>query len=593
VLLFIRGTSTTTVDSTTPPKECLKQVEDLKAAVKKLAGSNRIVVPDAAQDAAIADFRYQKAADAFEALKQVVDAPTLKFLNQLEPELQQITSKFEEIKKTPEYTFIRMIFNNTAEAAANATELLPNKAEFALKVTELGYNPKNTTYLKYLIDYANEIDSFDISIGIYKQLFQKMKENKQLLGPETFLLFYCLDLDFKEEEFGRQSEEIKEEYFQFSQIITKYKDDRVKSMVADIGNFTPSKFREMGEGFSDNVLSFFLPEIILKYYTPPIPRKVANLIEIFKGLPYNDNDCVAIDILYHELSKHNQEETFEAFALLMYTKFVMFEAGGYEQVDEENKQKCSYVLEALSEFKDKYINKYAKLIGRKEWSTLRYWHTTYDISMRTLLPEVIEKFYTGNKDNISYVTELTANLPYLEDDCVIHEKLFSTVLEFRQENTFEALEELASLRASFQYAKDNEMTQKYLNKCKRVKEQAPEWIRHLLWSDTRSCKITNRKFKDESLVVSDNTINNSELAGFEAVYTLKDADLKWNLTVDKDGLTSFEGGPDIFILHNNVVNKPFSSKDGVPDETSNDWYLEHAYGDYVYIYTERTHENGM
>jgi hypothetical protein len=490
------------------------------------------------------------------------------------------------------HTFIRMIFNKTADAAANATEILPNKAEFALKVTELGYDPKNSTYLKYLIAYANEIDSFDISIGIYKQLFQKMKENNQLSGPETFLLFYCLELDFKDDEYESQTEEIKEEYLQFSLIITKYKDDRVKSMIADIGNFKSSKFHELGEGYSDDVLSFFLPEIIEKYYTPPIPSKVANLIDIFKSLPYNDNDCVAINILYHELSKHNQEETFEAFALLMYTKFVMFDAGGYEQVEEDNKQKCSYVLEALSEFQDKYINKYAKLIGKKEWMTLSYWHTIYSLSMRTLLPEVIEKFYVGNKENISYVTELTENLPYQEDDCVVHEKLFSKVLEFRQENTFEALQELASLRASIELAKESGMIKKYLSKCERVKEQAPEWIRRLLWSDTKSCKITNRKFKDESLVVNDDIINTSDLAGFKTVYTLKGADLKWNLKIDKEGLTSFEGGPEVFLLHNNVANKPFSSKDGVPDETSSDWHLEHAYGDYFYIFTERTQENG-
>jgi len=177
-------------------------------------------------------FRYQAAAKAFEDLKSVSDPTTVSRLTNLEPELQQVKVKLAELKSSPKYS----ILSDEAEKAANDTELLDDKAKFVAKVYDQGLDPNNATYNKNLLEYASQLDSFDLSLAIFKQILAFFMKIDNLKEPQLLLLYFFLDLDAKHDQFNNQTDEVKKNYAQFAKEIENYKEALMKELISDISN---------------------------------------------------------------------------------------------------------------------------------------------------------------------------------------------------------------------------------------------------------------------------------------------------------------------------------------------------------------------
>jgi len=270
VLVLVRGGEITIPkENGSLPSECTEKVSKLTSALIQLERCKRIVHPDEEEDSAILELRleinknhlglkadlkyflrYHAAAKAFDDLKSVSDPTTVSLLTHLEPELQQVKVKLAELKSSPEHSMLRLIFSDEAVKAANDTELLDNKAKFVARVYDLGLDPYNATFAKYLLEYAYQFDSFDLSVASYKQILAFFKKHDKLREPQLLLLYFFLDLDAKHDQFNSQTEEIKKDYAQFAKDIEKYKETLIKELISDISN---SSFGRLSIGLQSKI----------------------------------------------------------------------------------------------------------------------------------------------------------------------------------------------------------------------------------------------------------------------------------------------------------------------------------------------------
>ncbi|XP_059474589.1 uncharacterized protein LOC132196143 [Neocloeon triangulifer] len=562
--------------------DCLTYVKPALNNFVKLSACARIVDPDEAVDEAILDSRVTAFLKSFETLKSNVDAETLKLLNDYEKknDFKNTKTQYLKIKQGKAYPTLRKIFKGETSEAVNETESLQDPWAHVDDVISRGFDPQNTTYLKYLIDYAYEMRNVSTSVKAYTLIFNKMKEQNLEKSNEIVLLAKYIDEDIKSDAFSSVDDDIKEQYKSLAKKILPNNNNFVKLLTTEISSNQFATLKLVTENLLYTVVNFILPEVVEQMLHPDVLKKAADVFQLIGQLPSLDNDCVAADALYHQLSRTNNHESFEAFNLWLYLKHVVDDnAENFANVDEENRLKCTYVKDALTSSSKKHLERYTQLVQHKEWRTLTYWHTAYNETIRWILRDVVQKI-----DDPDLILEFIEILPFLEENCIVFEPLVEKLPA-----DYNSLKLFALLRDTITVGEANDLGEVFHKKCLKAKAASPDWVRSLLWKDTSKCRVINAK-NGEPLVATNATINNSDQAGTEEIYTLTSEGYgtKWNVTIDKDGDVYFENNYNdgSYLFFKKDAARPIGSKSSGSEDGTFQWNLERSAKGFFHIAAE-------
>lgn len=586
ILSLVRGVDNSTSSDELPdlPSPCAGKEAELIDAMVQLVQCGQIIDPDETQDERILAKRYADFDRSVQNMMSICDEATAALFQQRRPELSQYKTKILELKRTLNYRILRMIFKGDTVPAVNATEKLANKSGVIPEVINLGYNPLNDTFLKELCKYAHEFKSYDLSIIGYKTIWRNMEETRSLYTAYVLLLNYYLHLDMTNRDFADQTDALMEEYRAFSLILSQAKEKKMKSITSDIADHNYQKVVTMGRQLGYKILNWHLPDIIQNFYTPANLTKVSNLLDFFRVLPDMNNDCLAVESLYSLMKKNGQEKTFEAFALWLYTRFDVQQNSTFEKLEDVNKIKCLRVYNSLDNLLDRHLSTYTEKLEAKEWQEIHKWHQLYPISMRWLLPDLVETFYDGTEEKALTLINLADNLPYLDDNIVALGVLTERQRKSGRENYFESLSAYAYLKKTMLQAEMQGLSSFYKKIGFSAMGQSPEWVRQLVFRNTSNCVVVNRKYNQSLGVVKR---ENDTDSWFEVSADHSISDGAWSISVSNRGHVLFESKahPGVYLVKLDQDSTPLALSQ---DSDSTRWRAEKADDGFFHILTNET-----
>jgi hypothetical protein len=587
ILSLVRGSDNSTASGELPdlPSPCVGKEADLIESMVQLVQCGQIIDPEESQDERILAKRFTDFERSLQSMMGICDDATAAMFQQLRPELSQYKTKILELKRTLNYRILRMIFKGDTIHAVNATEKLANTSDAIPEVINLGYNPLNDTFLKELCKYAHEFKSHELSIKGYKTIWRNMEETRSLYTAYVLLLNYYLHQDMTTSDFVEQTDALKEEFQAFSIILGQAKEKKMKSITSDIADHNYQKVVTMGRQLGYKILNWHLADIIQNFYTPANLTKVSNLLDFFRVLPDMNNDCLAVESLYSLMKKNNQEKTFEAFTLWLYTRFDVQQNATFEKLEDANKIKCLRVYNSLDNLLDRHLTTYTDKLLAKEWRDIHQLHQMYPISMRWLLPDLIERFYTGEEGHAQILIELADHLPYLDDNIVALGALVDKQKKSGKENNFESLSAYAYLKTTMLQAEMQGLSSYYKKIGFSAMGQSPLWVRELVFRDTSNCVLVNRKF-NQSLAVVKRENDTESWFEVSADPSLLDG-LTWSISVSNMGYVSFESKshPGVYLGRLEQNNSPKAlSEDG----ESTRWRADKADDGFFHIFAKNS-----
>jgi hypothetical protein len=171
-------------------------------------------------------------------------------------------------------------------------------------------------------------------------------------------------------------------------------------------------------------------EVVSKFETGTLESTV-QLIEFSVKLPNIESSCFLIDALLIKLLKSQTLlDSIQGLYLWSHVKFIVEEEPNWKHLRKEVQKLCLNALDALSEFKSKYLEQYQKFIEQQEKLS---W---------ILLPTVadfITWYCNGDLKRTRSILEAARAISCCEFSLRILSRLHAEMVRLQQINTFEAL----------------------------------------------------------------------------------------------------------------------------------------------------------
>jgi len=386
------------------------------------------------------------------------------------------------------------------------------------EILKLSYVGKEN--LKNTIEFVSKaVDKPRLRFVGYKAIYEEMKFRGHTTEIEILLLQKAVEeLEIEGTNVAKTCDELRDDS---NKIIDK--------IVLEIENKDPSLSKKINNELGADILNANIPLAIDKFFTGTL-EKMLLILQYSRSLPLISHSICLIDATFKKQEKlQNKLDSEQALHLWAHAKYVT----SYEhfpRVAQNMKNLCIETCEKLSQNKKAFFKLYQQYIEDTNKDKVKKLHSD-NYQIRSILPEFLEFYYSdGNIKKVSnLIKAANAIINYIGKGALLY-NLHKEMEKRQQLASFEAFKLFQGLKVSTNYDNYEKLVNEgniYVNDLVGLKKKVPKCIEHLLWGDTKKCRIIN-KFFAEPLFSS---------AGDEKVFTWVPRkwreDQFWNISIDK------------------------------------------------------------